>query len=177
MKRALTLLAEFGRAREGVSAVEFALIAPVMVAMYLGSAELTQLLTADRKVTGASNVVADLVAQDDFVTDNDLADVYEAGEAVLAPYDGAQLALRITSVRMNADGEIFVDWSEGRGLQPIDTDDLPDLPEGLLAPMNSIVMVEAQYVYSSPLKYNGDGWTLTDTAYMRPRRSPWVRRG
>lgn len=177
MARLLSLLARFRRDRRGVSAVEFALIAPVMVGMYLGAAELTQALTADRKITGVANAVADLVAQDDFLTDNELNDIYAAAGAILAPFDDSTLSLRVTSVRMDADDNIFVDWSEGRGLSPHDDDSLPAMPDGLLAPMNSVVMVEAQYPYQGPFNRGMDAMvTLTDTAYLRPRRSPWVRR-
>jgi Flp pilus assembly protein TadG len=42
-----------------VSALEFALIAPVLLAMYLGAAQMTMALSADRKVTGAATSVAD----------------------------------------------------------------------------------------------------------------------
>jgi Flp pilus assembly protein TadG len=172
-----TGLAAFARDVRGVSAVEFALIAPVLVALYLGSAEMTMALTADRKVTGAANSVADLIAQDDFITDDELDDIYAAGDAIMFPNDPADLALRITSIRMDSDGDIFIDWSEGRGLASRGADDVPDLPDGLLAPMNSIVMVEAQYPFTGPFpKESGPMMTLTDTAYLRPRRSAWVRR-
>ena len=62
----------FHRDERGVSAVEFALLAPFMIALYLGSVQLTLGLTADRKVSQVANSVADLVTQDDFVTDADL---------------------------------------------------------------------------------------------------------
>ncbi len=173
----LKLLARFMGDRRGVSAVEFALIAPLMVAMYLGSAELTQVLTLDRKVTSAANAVADLVAQDDFVTDNELDDIMAAADAILSPYRTAPLSLRITSVRMDAEGEVFVDWSESETMAPLDTDSLPTMPAGLLSPMSSVVMVEALYPYASPFNSSIETpITLTDTAYLRPRRSPWVRR-
>ncbi|MGJ3231050.1 MAG: TadE/TadG family type IV pilus assembly protein [Oceanicaulis sp.] len=173
----LPLLPHFIRDRKGVSALEFALVAPVMVLMYLGSAELTQALTVDRKVTGAANAVADLVAQDDFVTDDELDDIRAAAAAILAPQPAERLTLRITSVRMDADGEIFVDWSESETLPPLTDDTLPPLPAGLLSPMGSIVMAEARYPYESPFQKTIDGTiTLSDTAYLRPRRSPWVRR-
>jgi len=163
--------------RRGVSAVEFALIAPVMVAMYLGSAELTQVLTLDRKITSVANAIADLVAQDDFVTDNELDDIMAAGDAILAPYPTDPLSVRITSVRMDEDGEVFVDWSESETMTPHDDESLPPMPAGLLSPMSSVVMVEALYPYEGPFNSSFDApITLTDTAYLRPRRSPWVRR-
>lgn len=177
MDALFTLLARLRRDRRGVSAVEFALIAPVMVAMYLGAAELTSALTVDRKITGVANAVADLVAQDDFVTDAEMDDIHAAAAAILAPNRSDTLSLRITSVRMDAEGEIFVDWSESETMPPLTTDTLPPLPGGLLAPMNSIVMVEALYPYRTPFHTTIEGaFTLTDTAYLRPRRSPWVRR-
>lgn len=174
---ALHPLVRFASDRRGVSAVEFALIAPVLIALYLGAAQMTMALNADRKVTGAANAVADLVSQDDFVTDTELDDIYAAGDAIVFPNDPENLSLRITSVRMDADGDVFVDWSEGRGLSARGQDDVPDLPDGLLAPMNSIIMVEAQFPFTGPFpKESGPLVTLSDTAYLRPRRSAWVRR-
>ena len=168
----------FHRDERGVSAVEFALLAPFMIALYLGSVQLTLGLTADRKVSQVANSVADLVTQDDFVTDADLLDIYAAADAILNPFAPAPLSLRITSVRMDADGEIFVDWSEGDGMPALDTDSLPDLPDGLLAPMNSIIMVEANYRFATNLgELTKTPITLSDTAYLRPRRGPGVRRG
>lgn len=170
-------LARFKRDASGVSALEFALIAPVLIAMYLGSAELTMAISADRKVTSATMAVADLVTQDDLITDAELNDIYAAGDAIIFPNDPTSLTFRITSVRMDIDGEIFVDWSEGRGVDPHTTDSLPDLPGGLLAPMNSIVMVETTYPYVGPFPdESGPLMTLSDTAYLRPRRSAWVSR-
>jgi len=177
MIRTPARLLRFLRDDRGVSALEFALIAPVLVALYLGAAEMTMALNADRKVTGAANAVADLVAQDDFVTDRELDDIYAAGDAILFPNDPGDLALRITSVRMDSDGDVFVDWSEGRGLPERGEDDVPELPDGLLAPMDSVVMVEARYPFHGPFPKDATPLaTLTDTAYLRPRRSAWVRR-
>ncbi len=170
-------LRRFKRDVRGVSALEFALIAPVLIAMYLGSAEMTMALTADRKVTNATTAVADLVTQDDLITNVELADIYAAGDAIVFPNDPTSLSFRITSVRMDVDGDIFVDWSEARGVTPYTTATLPDLPDGLLAPMNSIIMVEATYPYTGPFPdESGPLMTLQDTAYLRPRLSAWVRR-
>lgn len=171
------LARRFAGDRRGVSAVEFALVAPALLTLYLACAELTQALVADRKITSAANVVADLVAQDDFVTDDEMDDIYAAADAVLAPLPADLMSLRVTSVRMDIDGEIFVDWSESETLPALTDDTLPEMPAGLLSPMSSIVMVEGAFPYQSRFQKLVKGTvTLRDTAYLRPRRSPWVRR-
>jgi len=177
MRAIFTLFTRFKRDTRGVSALEFALIAPVLLAMYLGAAQMTMALSADRKVTGAATSVADLVTQDDVITNAELTDIYAAGDAIMFPNDPANLSYRITSIRMDIDGDVFVDWSETRGLSPHTTASLPTLPNGLLAPMNSIIMVEARYPFRGPFpQESGPLLTLRDTAYLRPRRSAWVRR-
>jgi hypothetical protein len=90
------------------------------------------------------------VTQDDVITNAELADIYAAGDAIIFPNDPTNLSFRITSIRMDVDGEVFVDWSDARGMVPLSTNSLPDLPDGLLAPMNSIIMVEARYPFQGP---------------------------
>ena len=47
----------------GVSAVEFAMLLPLMLTLYLGAVEISQGIGADRKVTLTARTVADLVSQ------------------------------------------------------------------------------------------------------------------
>ena len=48
---------------QGVSAVEFAIIAPVMVLIYFGCIELSFLMRMDRRVTSTSASLGDLTAR------------------------------------------------------------------------------------------------------------------
>jgi Flp pilus assembly protein TadG len=151
-------LARFLRDTRAVSAIEFALIAPILIASYLGAVQLSLGLL--------------------FLDSAQIDDIVAAGAAIMQPFDESDMAVRITSVRMNNDGDIFVDWSEGRnGLSGYGQDSVLDLPEGLLAPSNSIIFVEMIYTYSTPFNTLELGeFTLTDKAYLRPRRSLWIRR-
>ncbi|MGY6627296.1 MAG: TadE/TadG family type IV pilus assembly protein [Oceanicaulis sp.] len=166
-------LARFARDRRGVSAVEFALIAPIMITMYLGVAQLSLALSADRKVSNAALVVADLTAQRDAVNNAEIADYFAAGRAMMAPFNSANLALRVSSVRMHEDGEIFLAWSQADGMAPAAA--APTLPAGLLVPGGSVIVVDAEMpfttafgdLFSSPV-------TLRDSALLRPRRSGHV---
>lgn len=56
-------LKRFGLARDGVSAVEFALILPFMLTLYLGGAELGDGFAMQFKATLAARTVADLTSQ------------------------------------------------------------------------------------------------------------------
>mgnify|MGYP003646956097 FL=1 len=98
MTRAIrTFLKRLSGDQGGVSAVEFALIAPVMVLFYLGMMEISLALSVDRKVTSAASALADLVAQDDVITDSEMASILDAGAAIIAPYDPTRFSVRISS--------------------------------------------------------------------------------
>ncbi len=53
----------FSRDTRGVAAVEFALILPLLLLLYIGSVEATLLYTTDRGVATIASTVADLVAR------------------------------------------------------------------------------------------------------------------
>ena len=62
--RVMTRLRAFGRAAEGLAAVEFALLLPVLLLLYAGCIELTTALALDRKTSRAASTLVDLLAQD-----------------------------------------------------------------------------------------------------------------
>lgn len=174
----LARLKTFARDERGVSAVEFALIAPVLVALYLGSVQLSLAFSAERKLTGAVTAMGDLVARDDVLDNGELAEIQAAGEAIMQPFEAGALNVRISSVRMDADGRTFVDWSEASGLDPHAPGSDPGLPEGILGPDQSVILVEGEYAFSTPFDtLEISPVTLTDTVYQRPRRASHVRRG
>lgn len=167
----------FGTDRRGVSAVEFALIAPVLILAYLGTVQATLALSADRKVTGAANAIADLVAQNDAVDNAALTDIFAAGRALVMPFAGERLQMRVTSLRADAAGTVQFLWSEGNGMAPRSSGELPPIPAGVLLPEGGVVVVETRYPYETPFADAAFGsFTFTETVYMRPRRSPTVER-
>src|SRR5262245_11301930 len=65
----------------GVSAVEFATLLPLMLALYLGAVEVSQGIGADRKVTLTARTVADLVSQISSVNNSDMTTSLNAASA------------------------------------------------------------------------------------------------
>ena len=101
----LDFVAAARKDRRGVAAVEFALILPLMLLIYLGSAEVTQALMASRNATMVARTLADLVAQQQSgvnVTDAQLTTIFTAATAVMAPFSTSSLRMTITSVNISA---------------------------------------------------------------------------
>ena len=64
----------------GIAAVEFALIAPVVILLYCGFAELTMAMMAERRAAHTASVVADLVAQTPSISSAELTDIWTVGQ-------------------------------------------------------------------------------------------------
>jgi hypothetical protein len=97
-RRLVLRLKVFGRANAGVAAVEFAIILPLMVFMYLGMTELTTGINVHRKLTLVSRTLADLTTRTTDITGDGIDIVFSAARAVMQPYDATNVAMAVTSV-------------------------------------------------------------------------------
>ena len=96
----------------GVSAVEFAMLLPLMLTLYLGAVEVSQGIGADRKVTLTARTVADLVSQVSSINNADMTNALNAATAVMAPFPTGNLKVTVSSVTIDATGKATVDWSD-----------------------------------------------------------------
>lgn len=120
MKRLLNasrcLARRFVQAQHAVAAVEFALILPVMLTLYLGSIEGSSLYTVDRRITTISSTIGDLVAQaDGVISQDDIDDYFEAAEGILTPYSRETLGQVVSLIRVETSGATRVVWSRTSG--------------------------------------------------------------
>src|ERR1700748_2887776 len=76
----------FTRDKRGVSAIEFALLAPVMLTLYLGGVETGDAIAISRKVTIATRTVANLTTLYSAVTSDSLNGIMSVASIVAAPY-------------------------------------------------------------------------------------------
>jgi len=159
------------RDQRGVSAVEFALIAPIMIFFYFGLAEFCQGYMAQKRMGHAAAMVGDLVSQSTAdVTSEQVDDMFAIGGLILKPFTADTLDLRITSVTRNVNDTITVDWSKGRGMSPLAEGSLVVIPPDLIEDGESLVISEATYEYDSPVDYLiPAGITFNQKHYLRPR--------
>ncbi|VAW13271.1 hypothetical protein MNBD_ALPHA09-853 [hydrothermal vent metagenome] len=172
------LTRRFRRDRRGVAAVEFALILPAMIALYLGLVDVTQILSASRKASGVASAVGDLVAQSIQIDDAGMDNVFVAAASMLSPFDPSTLTVVITSIDADGDGNTTVGWSDALNAAPRGVGSSVALPEGLIEPNSSLIMSEVTYSYESAVSHlvSGGSVDTEDTFYLRPRRSLFVGR-
>ena len=161
----------------GVSAVEFAMLLPLMLTLYLGAVEVSQAISADRKVTLTARTVADLVSQDQSISNSNMTNYLNAATAVMAPYGSANLKVVVSSVYVDANGAAKVQWSDTFNGSARTKGSSVTLPAALNVPKSSLIWAEVQYAYTPVIGYVITGaLTLKDQIYMRPRQSNCVAR-
>lgn len=163
------LFFRLGRDERGVSAVEFAMLAPVLIAFYFGLAELCQGYMAQKRMGHVASMVADLVAQEETVATTNLDDIFEIGGLIMKPFPTPALKQRVSSVTRTA-GVAKVDWSRGDGMTARAVNSTISLPTDLIADGESVIVSEATYDYDSPVDYFMPGITrFSHIYYLRPR--------
>ncbi|MGH6977695.1 MAG: TadE/TadG family type IV pilus assembly protein, partial [Brevundimonas sp.] len=85
MMRSPAFLRRFRRDQKGLSAVEFALLAPVMILLYFGMVELCQAYMAQKRMSHVASMVADLTARAEVVNQSGLNDTFNIGGQIMQP--------------------------------------------------------------------------------------------
>lgn len=153
--RLLPVIRRFAGGREAVAAVEFALILPFMLLLFLGTLEASSLITVDRRINIISGTVGDLVARWDpeagTMTSATMTDYFRASEGIITPYSTGGLLQVVSVIEVEADGDTLVRWSRGYngGSARTVNDPYPDIPTNLkaVATPGFIVASEVSYEY------------------------------
>jgi Flp pilus assembly protein TadG len=103
------------RDRSGIAATEFALVLPLLVALWLGMAQLIQLSMASAKTSLAAQSVADLVSRytsSGYADPSGFSDLEAAADTIIAPLPTSadNPSISIVSVTLNASGSATQAW-------------------------------------------------------------------
>jgi Flp pilus assembly protein TadG len=173
--------------QDGLAAVEFALLLPVMITLFFGVVETSLALLCKADVSIMASTTADLISQADTLATADISNVYSAAGTILYPYydpsvsGSAKPAIRITSVIYDTSSQSTttgkVAWTctqSGSGtLSPTSrsVNGTFTLPQALLSSGNSVIVAEIAYNYASPTSKVVTGTiSFTNNWYSKPRR-------
>src|SRR5476649_2000087 len=158
------------RDQRGVSAVEFALLAPMMIGLYLGCVEISQGVAADRKVSLVSAALANLTAQVTTISASDMTNILDASGAIIVPYSASLLKMTVTCLKIDANKNVTVKWSVTRN-GTADSGSMT-IPSALAVANSWLILAKTSYAYTPVVGYTITGTiTLSDQMYMSPRIS------
>lgn len=167
----------FARDREGMSAVEFALVVPFMISAYLGCVEVGNTVAISLRTTLVARTVADLASQFVYVHNSDMTNILNAASVVMAPYSGTPLSVVVAEITTNSSGNGTVTWSDTLNGTALTVGAAFSLPTNLRTPNISLIWAQANYAYTPNLGVVVTGTIhLTDQAYMYPRLANTVSR-
>lgn len=157
----------------GVSAVEFALLLPVMVLIYAGTVDLSRGVETNKKTNRVASIVGDLVSRQVSVDPAQLEDIFKIGATTMAPNNQSP-AIRISFLvveKNTATGklEVKLRWSRATAGFTNGSTTLSDLPVNLKQEPQSYIRVEAQYKYIPIISYIIPPISMEEIYYISPR--------
>lgn len=167
----------------GVSAVEFAMIMPLMFLMFFGMLDVSNGFAVDRKVSQISQGMADLASRYTTLAETDVSNFFIIAGAMLTPYDKTQLKTTISQVYIDPSTKVAkVVWSRGDQKKVVGT--VVTVPTNLIVKDAAgnylanqyLILGEANYTYVPTIGWvvPKGGLTLTDAMYTRPRQTSCV---
>jgi Flp pilus assembly protein TadG len=161
----------------GISAIEFAMLMPVMLTLLLGSVEASQGIAADRKVELTAHTLADLASQYTDITNAVMSNILNAGAAIIAPYPAAPLKEVISEIAIDSNGNATVVWSDTLNGTALTVGQTVSVPSSLATPNTYLILAQIQYGYNPTYGYVLTGTVnLSDQSFVRPRESASIAR-
>ena len=152
------------RDSSGVAALEFALIVPLLLALYFVTMEVAQAIEVNKKVGRVGNMVADLVTQQQEIRKSELEGIMRIGEATLQPYNRSQPNIIITAIEVTdeATPKTQVVWSRKLingefSAGPAKGTAITELPPALKIKGSFLVRAESTLAYEPVITWAADG--------------------
>ena len=170
----IDILHRLRRDRRGVAALELALVLPVMLVLFFGSVEVTQLIRVSNKLNIAAQSIESMVAGHTSILQADVDNAYNGGKLIMAPFS-ATLSVQVVSVTFDANAKASgVSWQVVEPITatptPISNKTACTMVAGLGLGNDSVILVQASYSYGAVVHYVlPASFNLSHVAYGRPR--------
>jgi Flp pilus assembly protein TadG len=160
-------------ARAGVASVEFALLAPTIITIFIATYEAANLIRARMKFDTTAAALANFVSQQDPTASGGTmtADFCTGVAYMLAPYSTSGMTAQVASVT-NYSGTVKSDWtttcgsfSGGSTATSLASSMVPNSGD-------SIIVAQTAYTFHPSFSYLlGSSFAFTNDGYARPRNN------
>jgi len=160
--------------RQGAAAVEFALIAPVLIVIMAGLITITEGVMVQQRASHMTYAVGDLVSQQASLSAGYVTNAFAIGKIIMAPMQSS-FAQRVSSLVVQSNGQVTVSWSCGAGgLSAYSKGWVLNPPAGIVntsVPGDSAIYSETVAYFSAPIvtSFLPAGFPFVDSNWFKPR--------
>ena len=168
-------IARYGRDMRGVASIEMAFIFPVMVLVYFGLVDATNVLSANRRVTLTASTLADLVTQaPGTIVISDIDDFFKASSAIMEPFSSSNISLELYEFKLDGSNNAVLSWKhKNAGASCGATPTVDAQMKALMTEGNDIVVSRVCYTYNWVIGkiFGSTPMELSDQLVLRPRQT------
>jgi len=172
------LISRFRADCKGVAALEFALIAPIMIMLFVGTLEVSAAVSVNRKVSRISSVVGDLVTQSTDLSSSDISNIMDVSTDIMKPYNNA-VKIRITGIKIES-GTAKVKKSCNQGWTSLAEGSVYAVPAAIKIDDTFLIAARVQTSYqpmvgwaryseSAGISFDSTSVTMDEEIFLRPR--------
>ena len=175
-------LERLGGNRDGASAIEFALLLPLMLLLLAGLVDLGQGLTVRRKINQIASTTSEIIAMQTSWSDASVASILSGVSSILDPYDSSGLKVVLCVVDIDKKGVEKVNWSAARGTAALAAGQASpvEIPDELQEKGVQMVVTRVQYkldtIFSGLFEsFTGGGaYEFDQNFFVRPRNGDTI---
>lgn len=158
--------------------MEFAILLPFMVTLYVGGVELGDGLAIQFKSTLAARTVTDLASQYTNIDNATMASILGAASSVVAPYSSSGMVVTVSEVTTDSKGKATITWSDSLNGTARKVGSSVTLPTTLQTTASvSLIWGEVTYPYKPQMGYVVTGTiNIYENVMFYPRLSNAVTR-
>ncbi len=175
--RSIKLLRRLKADRRGVSAIEFALIFPILIVLLAGTTDLGQALIVHRKMNQIVATASDLVTQESSWSASRLDAILKGTASIILPFDAKDLKITVSVIDVDPLNNAWVHWSRsynGKALSPGDKSPV-EIPADIVENGVQLVVATASYKLTTPFAaimksiVGSSSYDYSRYSIMRPR--------
>lgn len=163
----------------GVSAVEFAIVAPIMIVLFVGILEVSAGAAASRKTSRIASAVGDLITQSDNLTSADITNIMNISADIMKPYTNT-VQIRVTGINITG-GQAKVVWSCHKDWSKLGVGSNYNVPSAIKIDGTFLVAAQVNVNYmpmvgwakytGSQINFEKTAITMDEELFLRPRVS------
>jgi len=178
VRRKAGLHRRFLTSTRGVAAVEFAIMFPILVTLFLASVDAARAIAIYTKVRSATFTLDAITNQYTTIQSADMSAILGATSVVLAPYSSSPVVVVLSQIKVSSATSAAVNWSatlNGTALTQNSSITVPANFASCPSYPCYLIYGKVSYAYTPLFMYfTKSAITVSDSLYMTPRVSECI---